>query len=133
MGRLKKFVTLILALVWIVIVAILFKTISDPRIAGVIAGLGFFSLPLFIFRQQKQAPCVCRILTLQFWILFAVPILFSRLLFWEQDFKSFTFFGVFTGDQWHKFSTSSYSLMLLGLVLQLFLEMKSAKKLPKSL
>ncbi len=141
---------LIEALIWIALVPLFFKFIPERKIAATIAGFGFFMIPLFfLFTHMPKSPLLnfehevfhkkylglnlhkwSILLTLQFWILFAVPIFFSRLIYWSEDFQSFRFFGIFSADEWHHLSSKSYMVMVIGMGLFGYFYNKTNAKRP---
>ncbi|MBX3039436.1 MAG: hypothetical protein KF789_01855 [Bdellovibrionaceae bacterium] len=115
---LREFVPLLLV---ILLVMTFFRVIPDRKIAATCAGLLFVLVPLalMVLRWKEGGPGFSRgprtlwwTGVLQFWLLFALPILGARLLFWETAFEEFTFFGQ-SGADWHRYSSKSYMLMLL--------------------
>lgn len=53
---------------------------------------------------------------LQFWLLFALPIMGLRLAYWDQDFNNLDLFGI-PAPELHHWSSKSYILMMLLTVL----------------
>ncbi|HRO67120.1 MAG TPA: hypothetical protein PL182_06115 [Pseudobdellovibrionaceae bacterium] len=114
---LREFLPLLLVIPFVML---FFRVIPDRRIAATCAGFLFVGVPLalMIFRWKEGGPGLSAgprtlwwVGTLQFWLFFAVPILGSRLLFWETTFEDFTFFGR-SGADWHRYSSKSYLLMV---------------------
>jgi hypothetical protein len=102
------------ALVIMVVVA-LFKLNADVKIASVQAGTLFVILPVFLGGwEYKKAGLVRKSFffgLLQFWVLFALPILGLRLLNWETPFNELSLLGV-PGTTLHQFANQSYMLMM---------------------
>lgn len=108
---------LIFLILTIPLVLLLFRIVPDRKTAATFAGFVFVGLPIVMMIRRFKNPLPTKNArrlwwagVLQFWILFALPILGARLLFWETPFEQFTFFG-FSGDQWHSLSTKSYTVM----------------------
>lgn len=115
-----------------IMVPFIFRLVPDRRIAATMAGSLFVFVPLILmlWRWKRAEPETAFskrlwwLSVLQFWVLFALPILGMRLLFWEMPFDDIRFFGV-PGPLWHSWSTRSYLVMLAGtLVANLFNQRK---------
>lgn len=101
----------------ILAVLVIFKMIEDRQIAATVAGILFVGLPLIImtkefFRAQFESK-LWYFLVLQFWLLFALPILSIRLLNWGVAFEQLSFLGV-PGPILHQWSSKSYMVMMFG-------------------
>lgn len=150
MRTVKTLYIFIFALVWMLIVPILFKFIPERKLAASLAGAGFVLIP-FVFLWTvyliKMSPTSTAVqfdkkyfglnianwsvlLTMQFWLLFAIPIFFSRVIYWDEDFQSFQFFGLFSAELWHRLSRKSYLVMVIGMGLFEYLSLKTNGKRP---
>lgn len=97
-------------------VMILFKFIADRQIAATVAGVLFVGLPLglmaYEFKQAQFKQKLWFLGTLQFWVLFALPILGLRIFNWGVEFQSLSVFGV-PGPLLHQWSSKSYMLWMV--------------------
>lgn len=112
---------------WIFIVILLFKIIPDRRVVVLIAGLGFLFIPLALAWQELRSRHRSWIVLAgiaQFLFLFVIPILYKRLLYWNESFGTFTFFGIPAWD-FHHYSAVSYILMVLILASALYQRTKT--------
>ena len=102
-------------IVVIISVVLLFKFITDVKVASTLAGILFVALPAALAGYEGKKHGLVRksffIGLLQFWIFFALPILGLRLLNWETAFSDLSFVGV-PGPMLHKFANHSYLLMM---------------------
>jgi hypothetical protein len=150
MRTLKTLYIFIFALAWMLIVPILFKSIPDRKLAASLAGAGFVLIPLiflwtvYLIKMSSTSEAVhlnkkhlglsitnwSVFLTMQFWILFAIPIFFSRVIYWDEDFQSFQFFGLFSAELWHRLSSKSYLIMVIGMGLFEYFSRKTNGKRP---
>ena len=100
----------------IAIVMIIFKVIVDRKIAATVAGTLFVLLPLAMLISEyaiaKLKHKIWWIGVLQFWLLFALPILGLRVFNWESEFSDLSFMGV-PGPTLHQWSSKSYMLMMV--------------------
>ncbi|WP_413582378.1 hypothetical protein [Bdellovibrio sp. HCB288] len=100
----------------IVAVIVIFASISEKQIAATVAGVLFVVMPLGLMAwEHKQAQfkeAVWYAGVLQFWVIFALPILGIRLLNWGVPFDQLTFWGV-PGPFLHSWSSKSYMVMML--------------------
>ena len=118
--RQKRFLIYFLIQVLVIgVVIALFKLNSDVKLASVEAGALFFLWPLYFavyelrkFGTERKSFFVGLI---QFWLLFALPILGLRLMNWEAPFDDLSIFGV-PGTLLHKYANTSY-LLMMGLTL----------------
>lgn len=106
---------LLIQLMTIVFVMLFFKYIGDRQIAATAAGSLFVGIPLgMLFFELKRTGFKSRlwaIIVLQFWILFALPILGLRILNWGVPFEDLSFLGI-SGPMLHQWSSKSYMLMM---------------------
>lgn len=114
--RQKRFLAyLALQIIVIISVVLLFKLITDAKLASTVAGALFVILPVALGGYEWKRQGLVRksffVGLLQFWIFFALPILGLRLLNWEMDFSELSFLGV-PGPMLHKFANHSYLLMM---------------------
>ncbi|KYG62557.1 hypothetical protein AZI87_14740 [Bdellovibrio bacteriovorus] len=112
----------------IALVMIIFRVIADRQVAATVAGFLFVLLPLVLmvleYRRAKFAHPIWFAAVLQFWILFALPILGIRLLNWGVPFDQLSAFGV-PGPVLHQFSSKSYMVMM---IVTLFISWKRPQK-----
>lgn len=99
----------------IMAVVFIFKLNSDAKLASVQAGTLFVLLPpvlaAFEFKRGGFSRKSFYLGLLQFWVLFALPILGLRLFNWETPFNELSFLGV-PGATLHKFANHSYLVMM---------------------
>lgn len=116
MRRNRFSVYLILQAVVIALVMVIFKVIADKKVAATVAGVLFVGLPLaLMIYENKRAAWSEKIWylgTLQFWILFALPILGLRIFNWNMDFSELSVLGV-PGPLLHQWSSKSYMVWML--------------------
>ncbi|MBX3034439.1 MAG: hypothetical protein KF865_10995 [Bdellovibrionaceae bacterium] len=132
--RLKPVLMELICLALLVpVVVLLFRVIPDRIAAATTAGTLFVLVPLVFMVRRWRQPLKSRssnrlwwVGVLQFWILFALPILGMRLMFWGTPFEEFTFFGV-SGPEWHRLSSRSYLLMTAAIALAGWLSPKIRK------
>ncbi len=107
---------LIAELIVIVVVMFLFKLIEDRQVAATIAGVLFVGLPIvmmaFEYRRAGTEEIVWYVGVLQFWTLFALPILGLRVFNWGVPFDQLSFIGI-PGPVLHQWSSKSYMAMML--------------------
>ena len=121
---------LIILFVWILVVGLLFSTIADKPLAGVIAGTGFNIIPvLFLWAELKKKPRYgLHILTLLlFLVLSALPIFILRIFNWGIDFKQLSLFGI-SSDFLHRSSNIIYFFMIISAAIGFYREKKSLSK-----
>ncbi len=108
---------LLAQLVTIIFVVLFFKYIGDRQIAATAAGSLFVGVPLGMllveFRRTGFKSKVWMFVVLQFWILFALPIMGLRIFNWGVPFEDLSFFGV-SGPFLHRWSSKSYMLMMVS-------------------
>lgn len=113
----KRFLYYLVAQVLVILtVVVTFKIISPKEVAATVAGFLFILLPALMLWLEFKA---CRwfyrgfiLGILQFWIIFALPILGIRLANWGVPFEELSFWGV-SGPFLHEWSSKSYILMML--------------------
>ena len=130
--RQKRFLVYLLvqALV-IVTVVILFKINSDVKVAAAGAGMLFVLMPVILLSIEIRIAGFSKkswfVGMLQFWVLFAVPILALRVLNWDSDFKDLSFLGV-SGPALHYWSNKSYLLMMSVTTLEAWKNYRAVRK-----
>lgn len=100
----------------ILLVMVIFKVIPDRQIAATMAGVLFVGLPVGMMAVEYR----CRglqqmswfVAVLQFWTVFAIPILGLRLMNWGIPFENLSFLGI-SGPALHQWSSKSYTVMML--------------------
>lgn len=115
--RQKRFLIYLLCQV-IVLAGVLtiFKLTNDVRSASVEAGSLFVLLPvLMLWKEYKVAHTARKIFyfgVLQFWLLFALPIMGLRLSHWEASFSDLSLLGI-SGPTLHHLANPSYLIMMM--------------------
>ncbi len=98
----------------IVLVTASFKTIADRQVAATVAGTLFVVVPVVLmlleYRRARFQEAIWYVSVLQFWLLFALPILGLRLLNWGIPFDQLSFLGI-PGPTMHQWSSKSYMIM----------------------
>lgn len=101
-----------------VIVAVMgvFRALEDKQVAATVAGFLFVVVPLVLmileYRRAGFQEKLWFAGVLQFWVLFALPILGIRLLNWGVPFEQLSVLGV-PGPVLHQFSSKSYMVMMI--------------------
>jgi len=97
-------------------VLVIFKFIPDRKVAATVAGALFVLLPLtlmiFEFSYARLMHKIWYLGTLQFWLIFALPILGLRVFNWDKEFHELSFMGI-SGPSLHQWSSKSYMLMMV--------------------
>ncbi|MGE9746695.1 hypothetical protein [Bdellovibrio bacteriovorus] len=110
---------LIAELIVILAVMALFRGIPDRQIAATLAGVLFVALPVIMmvleYRRAELSQFVWFVVVMQFWTLFALPILGIRLMNWGVPFEQLSFIGI-PGPVLHQWSSKSYMLMMAATV-----------------
>lgn len=112
---------------------IIFKTIQIKWQAAIVAGLGFVILGAWMVlktlrwegRFKYFSFYFCRL----FLWLFALPLFLIRLRFLSQDFQNVRFFSL-TGPEFHKWSEVFYLILILGTIMDFFIEKKRNSEHP---
>ena len=120
---------LILLLVWIGVVVLLFKLISEKQIAAVIAGFGFILWPvLFLLYEWNQKPRNKIYIAILAIFIFAnaIPIFLVRVLNWGDDFSTLSIAGI-PALRFHAISNVLYLLVMTSCFF-CFVKSKKAKK-----
>lgn len=129
MRQTKSYLQIAFLVLWIFIVILLFKIIPDRRVVVLIAGLGFLFIPLGLVWQEYNSPHRSWAVlagVLQFLFLFVIPILFKRLLYWNESFGNFTFFGI-PAWEFHHYSAVSYILMISVMFISVLMRTKKLR------
>lgn len=104
-------------LIVIIAVMFIFKFIPDRQIAATIAGCLFVGLPIVMMaleiRRKGFEETVWFVGVLQFWTLFALPILGLRIFNWGVPFDQLAFIGI-PGPVLHLYSSKSYLVMMFA-------------------
>lgn len=99
----------------------IFKNSTDKKLASLLAASLFLAVCLGSFwwehRKAQFQSKVFWITGLQFFILFVVPILFLRLVFWEQNFMEIEFLGI-RPSELHRYSNQSFLVWSAGCVFE---------------
>ncbi|GIL16385.1 MAG: hypothetical protein BroJett040_01360 [Oligoflexia bacterium] len=114
-----------------VIVMVIFRSVSDRQVAGIIAGLLFLLAPSIVIWNEyrmgtwkKQASFWG---SLCFLVFSALPIFILRVTNYGQPFEELSVLGV-TGPMLHKFSNYFFIVLLLGFFIDSFSEKKKELK-----
>lgn len=126
----RFYIYLAVLALWALVVPFIFKYVSERPVAAVIAGIGFILWPGLLmlneFRVDQIKNYFFWLATGQFWLLFAWPMFLLRVLNWGTPFEQLSFLGV-PGPMFHEYSTKSYTLMLILMVVQARLVRKPAQ------
>ncbi|MBO9666933.1 MAG: hypothetical protein J7501_08985 [Bdellovibrio sp.] len=99
----------------IIAVMIIFKVIPDRQIAATVAGFLFVIMPVGLMAwEYKRAgfeETIWFVGVLQFWTVFALPILGIRLFNWGVPFEQLSFWRI-SGPALHQWSSKSYMVMM---------------------
>ena len=130
--RQKRFLFYLLVQVLVIIaVTLLFKLNADIKIAAVEAGALFVVMPVVLMGFETLLTGFTRKLwlagLLQFWLLFALPIIGLRLMNWDVDFKDLSFLGV-PGPTLHFWSSKSYLLMMVATAWEAWRNYRESRK-----
>lgn len=130
MRRHRFFSYFLLQLLVIIAVMALFHFNSDKKTASVQAGFLFVLLPIVLISVEVLGFGYRGKLWLfgmiQFWFLFALPILTLRLMNWDADFSSLSYMGI-PGPVLHQWSSKSYLLMMAITLIEAWRLHKSKK------
>lgn len=106
---------LIAQVIVIFAVLVIFRVIPDRQTAATVAGVPFVLLPLVLmvleYRRAELQEMFWFVAVLQFWTVFALPILGIRLMNWGVPFDQLSFVGI-PGPVLHQFSSKSYLVMM---------------------
>jgi hypothetical protein len=122
-----------LLLIWIPCVIFIFATITDRRVAGLVAGIGFIFIPLFnIFNECRSKVfsklSISRItVSVLFVSVSALPIFLFRVFNWEKSLEEISIFGLITGRDLHHLSNKLYIVMLSVYLLTNIIQMTKNK------
>lgn len=102
----------------IFVVTALFALIPDKQFAATIAGILFVGMPavllaLEVQRRSELHRGIWFFSVLQFWLLFAIPILGLRIFNWNVPFAELSVFGI-PGPTMHQWSSKSYFVMMIA-------------------
>jgi hypothetical protein len=107
----------------IIAVMVIFKVIPDRQIAATVAGFLFVIMPvgLMVWEYQRSGfdETIWFVGVLQFWTVFALPILGIRLLNWGVPFEQLFFWGI-PGPALHQWSSKSYMVMMVMTAIRWF-------------
>ena len=99
----------------------IFKYIPDRKIAALFAGSLFIAICLGTFRSEfLRTRFNAKFFWwsgLQFFILFALPIVLLRLFYWEQAFGEIAI-GPLRASALHELSNKSYLIWMLGTLIE---------------
>jgi len=114
--RQKRFLAYLAIQVLVIIsVILIFKLMTEVKIASTVAGILFVVLPVALGGYEAKTHGLGRrsffVGLLQFWIFFALPILVLRLFNWDAAFSDLTFLGI-PGPVLHKYANTSYLIMM---------------------
>lgn len=120
-----------------VLAAIIFQVGLEPRISGIIAGLGFIAVGVFgimeSWPERRNRHLSLAVLGLSVVHLFvvALPMLGFRILSWNEPFSKVAVWGL-TGPEFHQISTRLYFVWVLLVVITWVAERKRKKDPPRS-
>jgi len=131
MGQNRFSIYLMLQAVVIAAVMVIFKVIPDRKVAATVAGTLFVMLPLSLmiyeYATAKLTHKIWWVGVLQFWLVFALPILGLRIFNWEAEFQDLSFMGI-PGPTLHQWSSKSYMVMMVVTVgTRMWITIKSKK------
>lgn len=114
--RLNKFLEyLVVQVLVIAVVMVIFAVIKNKQIAATVAGVLFVAMPIILMAREHQRAGFQEMTwfagMLQFWVIFALPILGIRLLNWGVPFDQLFFWGI-PGPLLHSWSSKSYMVMM---------------------
>ncbi len=107
-------------LVNVIAVMMAFRMIPEKQVAAVCAGAMFLIFPsiiLFLEAKQKRRTSLTCISIYLFFLIFAVPMLGTRIWFWGQDFSTLHIWGL-SAPKFHSFSNFGF----FGIALAIYLE-----------
>lgn len=112
----RYLIYLSIKLLIILSVILIFKFIEEKKTASVVAGALFVLMPIVLmwwqYQSNKFQPRYWWLGVGVFFVLFALPILMSRLIFWELSFEEILIFGFIPGRLWHQLANNAYLLMI---------------------
>ena len=114
MNTIKYSYQLLILIAWGLGVGLLFATIHDRQLAGVIAGVFFILIPLIMLVSELRSAARhwYQLASVAIFLVFsALPIFCLRIFNWGTDFNELSLFGV-TGPQFHKSSNILYFIMI---------------------
>ena len=114
--RRNAFLGYLMAQVLVILaVLVIFRLIPERQLAATAAGILFVLLPLVLmileYRRAELQEMLWFVAVLQFWTVFALPILGMRLANWGVPFEQLSVFGI-PGPVLHQFSSKSYIVMM---------------------
>lgn len=113
---------LIIQVITIPLIVVLFKTLQNNKVSGLIAGCIFFVISLFFLKRLIYNTVYLKTFSfygILFHLLFAVvPLMAVRLFYLNEDFSNLIVFGI-KADSFHKISESIYMIMVLCTALDL--------------
>lgn len=107
---------LAIQVITVFVIIFIFKTVNDNKLAGLVGGLVFLTTSalniylLFKFNQKKSFVFYTTVL---FVILFVMPMLLSRLFYYELSFEQIKILG-FSAKTFHYWSEKFYLILLLS-------------------
>lgn len=109
-------------IVQIPIVILVFKSIPDVKVAGVIAGLIFLSVALYLanefYKLLGRTSWAFYFFMVQVFLI-SFPMLSKRVLNWQLDFNDIEIWGM-SGDQFHQVSTYFFYIVFVVSILDLW-------------
>jgi hypothetical protein len=107
---------LVVQVLVIAAVMLIFAVIPNKQIAATVAGVLFVVMPIALMAWEHQRAGFEEMTwfagMLQFWVIFALPILGIRLLNWGVPFDQLFFWGL-PGPLLHSWSSKSYIVMMV--------------------
>ena len=106
---------LLIQFIVVIAVMLIFKLISNHQVAATLAGCLFVGIPVWLMVQEYRRAGFevfgWYVGVLQFWTLFALPILGLRIFNWGVPFEQLSFLGI-AGPLLHSISSKSYLVMM---------------------
>lgn len=111
----------------------IFKFIPDRQVAATLAGTLFVGLPVALmvieYRRAGLEQFYWFVAVMQFWTLFALPILGMRLANWGVPFEQLSFIGI-PGSVLHQWSSKSY-IVMMGFTTGAWFKLRRQRRLDK--
>ena len=125
---------LLLQILMLPTIIAIFKYIPDRKIAALFAGSLFIAICLGTFRNEyMRVRFHAKFFWwsgLQFFILFALPIVLLRLFYWEQPFGQIAV-GPIRASALHELSNKSYIIWMIGTLIEGLLWFRLLNKKPE--
>ena len=111
-------------------VIIIFKNISPRNVAAIIAGSVFVALGMYILKKSWPYKKSITVYVISLHLFgFALPMLFTRLLYWNKKFEEIAIFGL-KGPAFHRLSEALFSILIVGTLIDLTRTLKKKNRNP---